>query len=226
MLTEFQKQIYNIHLASYKKRQKKPYKLRENFEGFEQEHPEETLTLMRLERFFQNYSGINPKLFFNAPYIVHEDLEYKNLHYYNSQAAIKSYNLYLKLIEAATPDSDFQLEYINDSLKFIRDFCIEHKITLVNYMYFKEGITYSWAVHLAQHKVSFFVILGFCIFNIPIHDHIYDMPEDELDMLLGDLPKNYAQFKDQLETSTKARSYVFNGLRLIEKDINDHLQSK
>jgi len=226
MINDFQKRLYNLHLATYKRHQKKPYTHRMNFDNFEREKPEETLWLLKLEKFFTNYSKINIKQFFDAPYVIHEDKDYFSLEFYTAQAAINTYRLYMKQAETQLPDSICQLEYIKDSLKFIKEFCIKQKIRLVDYMFYKEGLTYSWAVHIAEHKTSIYAIMGFSLYTPEkIYDHMFEMPDDEREMLLGDIVNNFPIYKAQFEKSVTAKQLLIKGQEVINKEIEKSLNN-
>jgi hypothetical protein len=224
-ITENQKRIYNLHLKISRSSQKKPYRLRENFETFEKEKPEEYLWLQKIDHLFTSHPQINEKLFLSAPYHLYDDEEYFSLNYYTSQAAIKAYTTYLKQISDKSPDSPFQLEFMKDSLEFLKGYCIEHHIDLVQYLKKIEQVTYIWSVHLAEHKISPYVIIGFKYFNIPIYDTIFSIPEDEREMLISELANNYRIYQNRLDNSELAKKFLIAGINIISQGIIKHLQS-
>lgn len=224
-LNEDQKKLYNFHLAFFKRRQNKPYTLRVNFDNFEKEKPDEYVQLVKLDRFFRNHDAVNKRLFFEAPYKIFEDREYFDIGFYNSQAAIKCYTTYLRQMEQQDPDCMDQCQFIIDSLIFIKDFCCENKITVINYLKHKEQLSLSWAVHLAEHKTSFYVILGYTYFGVRIRERISDIPPDELDMLMGTIVKNYDIYQNKLDNSEKAKKLVKNGIEKIDKLVNEYLKN-
>lgn len=223
-LTEDQKRIYNHHLSTYKRYQQKPYTLRQKFDEFQEENPEHYNALVKLESFFKNHQQVNRKLFFDAPYEIYEDCDYFDLAYYTTQKAIKCYTVYLKQLNTQSVDTPSQLQFIKDTLSLIKEYCIEHKITLVQYMSFKDGLTFAWASHIASNQTSFYVILGFNYFNFNVFDHMFEMPDDERTMLLGNIVENYLIYKTKLDDSKSAKRLVIEGLKTIEKSINKHLQ--
>lgn len=222
-INENQRNIYNLHLQTYRRFQNKPYKLRENFDDFDINKPEEYLWLQKIDQLFRTHPQINKKLFFEAPYRLYEDQTYFSLNYYTSQKAIKSYTLYLKQINEQLPDNEFQLEFMKDSLVYIKKYCIEKKIDLVQYFDMIEQVTYSWAVHLAEHQVSPYVIVCFTFFNIPVYDKIFDMSVDERIMLIPEFADNYSLYKKRLLESNKAKKFLMNGIKLISENINRSL---
>lgn len=224
-VTKEQQKIYNQHLSSYRRHQNKPYTLRENFDDFEKEKPEDYVNLMKLERIFNQHSQLNRRYYFEAPYKIYPDKDYFNLQFYTTMAAIKTYSLYMKQINAASPDSPDQMYYINDSLIFIRNFCIENNITLSQYLAFRKYLALSWATHLADHNISIYVFLGFDYLNLSVYDMFFNMPEDERELLLGDIIENYPIYKDNLNKSKHAKHLVIEGLKGINKYIKNNLKS-
>ena len=112
------KGIYNLHLSTYRTNKNKPYKIRQNFDNFAEEHPEDYKHLLRIEKLFSMCPAINRRLYFRAPYHIYKDKEYFDLRYFTTQSAIKSYNLLLKEHEGQSPDSPSQIEFIKESLFF------------------------------------------------------------------------------------------------------------
>jgi hypothetical protein len=224
-ITKDQKRIYNLHLSTYKKRQNKPYTLRENFENFSTEHPEDYVNLMKIERFFNNHKYINQRCYFEAPYQIYKDRTFFDLQFYTTMAAIKMYNLYMQQLNEKLPDSQSQLEYVKESLLFIRDFCIENKITLLEYLKFRKALTLSWATHLAEYKITFYVLLGLEEFGVRVYDLLFNMPEDERELLLGDIVEKYAIYKDNFKKSKIAKQFIIAGLKKIDIFIKENLIS-
>lgn len=224
-ITEEQKRIYNHHLSTYKRHQNKPYTLRANFDEFEKEKPEEYVCLVKLESFFNNHDHVNRKLYFDAPYRIYEDRDYFDLCYYTSQAAIKCYTLYLKQLNEQSIDAPSQIEFIKDTLTFIKDYCILHRLPLLQYLNFKENLTFTWATHIAEHKTSIYVIQGFDYFNFRIYDHMFEMQPDERELLLENIVENYATYKAKLDSSKLAKKLIIEGLKIIDKSINESLKS-
>jgi hypothetical protein len=224
-ITENQKRIYNQHLSTYKHHQNKPYTLRENFDEFAEKDAEHYQCLIKLDNFFYNHKYVNRKLFFDAPYVIYEDREFFDLCFYNSQAAIKCYTLYIKQLEEQSPDGKSQLEFISDSLKFIRDYCIERKVHLIDYFKLNDCITSQWGIDFVANNVSIYVLLGFEYFNIPIKDMMIGMPQEERELFFENALNNYALYKEKLGNSKKAKKLVIEGIKAIDKNINENLQS-
>lgn len=217
--------IYNLHLSSYKKHQNKPYKFKVNFENFEEEKPEEYVYLIKLDRILSSNSQINQYLYFQAPYEIYKDKEYFSLQFYTTMAAIKTYNLYTKQLNAKLPDNDDQLQFIKESLKFIQNFCITHKLNLSEYLIYREFVTLSWATHIAECKVSPYVMLGFETFGIIVYNLLFNMAPDERELLLEDFVENFRLYSSNYKKSKITKVFVTKGIQQINKNINEYLKS-
>jgi hypothetical protein len=206
----------------------KPYKLRQNFDNFAEEHPEDYKHLLRLERLFANCPSINRKLYFRAPYHLYKDKEYFDLRYFTTQAAIKSYNLLLKEHEEQSPDSPAQIEFIKDSLFYVRDYCILNNMTLGNYLgNDKKDISPRWAVDMVSNNISIYTLIGFEYFGIHMKEMIQSsIPEDEIEMFFGDYVKDYQLYKNRLNNSTKAKRLIIEGIKNITKNITKKIQNE
>ena len=224
-LTNSQKQLYNQHLSTYKRRQNKPYTTRADFDTFVKDKPEDYQCLIRLDNFFTNHPAVNRKLFFDAPYKIYEDKDFFNLGYYNSQAAIKSYTLYLKQLSEQSPDSASQLEFITDSLKFIHQFCMDKKIYLRQYFEHSEGQNLSWVANFANHNTSIYALIGFTYFGTPIKDLMMSLPFDEIQMFFENELTNYTIYKTNLDNSKTAKKLIMEGIKIIDKRISKDLKS-
>lgn len=218
-VSEFQKIIYNDHLAIYKRVQKKPYTIKKDFNDFDKTKPHEFNSLLKLETFFINHSNVNRRLFLESPYMLYKDKNYFDLSFYTTQAAIKCYTTYLKQLDLMNPDNDEQIQYIKDSLRFIMDFCLQQKIKLIDYPEFKEQVMYSWCVHMAQNMISPYVILGFNYFGKDIISIASNMSIEEREMVIPQFC-DYSIYNDymrKLDASTVAKEIITQYLPLIQK---------
>lgn len=209
-------------MSTFRNMSGKPYKYRENFDKFETEHPEDFLYLQRLENFFRNYSSINPKIFFKAPFILYKDGGYFDLKYYTSQRAIKGYTTYLKQLEEELPDSKNQLEFIKDSLLHIKDFCINNNITVSEYLKHRKGVSLTWMCDVVKTNISPYLVVGLSYFNLSLYSLIDDTPEDECEMLLGGLLSNYPSFKTKMDNSKHAKTLVIKGIQTINNILKNN----
>jgi len=220
MINENEKRIYNLYLSVSRSSRNKPYSLRKNFDEFEKDT--DYVPLKRVCNFFNKFPQIKPYLYFKAPFVVWGSVEYFPLVFFSSQKAIKSYTIYFKQLQEQSPDSNEQLEFIKESLKFIALFCIKNKIHLNDYPTFKQGSTFSWMKHVKEHNISIYPIFGF----FGVLDIISSIPEDEKELLLSDIAENIVVYKTRFIQSKEAQQLIKDGMQCINKVIENDLNKK
>jgi hypothetical protein len=204
-------------MQTYRNAQNKPYKFRSNFENFETESPEEYAALLKLDAFLERYKYINVKTYLKAPYLIHPDIGFIKLKFYNTQKAISYYNMYLKQLESQSPDSKGQLEFIKESLKYIKNFCLENNLTFQDYLKHRKGVSLTWMVDVLSSNISPFLVIGLSYFNIPLEELVQDTPNDECEMFLNDLTYNSYRYKMDLDKSKYAKEFIIRGVKAINE---------
>ena len=219
MINEKEKDLYNTYLAVSRSSRNKPFKLRQNFDDFE--NTPEHINSRKIVRFLSQFPQIKANLFFRAPYELYKDTEYVDLKFYTTQKAVKTYTVYMKQLQEESPDSDHHIQFIKDSLRFIGMFCIKNKIPLEEYVTHSSGATYSWMKHVKEHNISIYVM-----FEFPnIFDIIRATPNDELDLLLGSIAVGLAGYRNKYSTSKNARRVVKEGFKRIKRVIDESVNS-
>ena len=160
MITDTQKQIYNLYLRSLAEGSDRPYKVRKNFDNLKTEYIEE---LKKLEAFFIKFPHFLRYEYFQAPYKIYQDeKKYYSLKFYSGYKGMQTCLAYFKSLKESDPDG--QLDYLKESLKFITNFCLEKGIQLEQYPDYKSVAQKDFLIHLKQHKVSFYAAFAtFCI---------------------------------------------------------------
>lgn len=209
MINEKEKELYNLYLTISRSCRNKPFKLRKNFDDFED--TKEHNHVRKLCRFLRQFPQIKAPVFFKAPFELYKDLEYVGLDFYSSPKAIKAYTTYMQQLQEESPDSHHHITFIKDSLRFIGMFCIKNKISIKEYPTFSLGSTYTWMKHVKEHNVSIYVMFSFP----KVFDIIRSVPNDELDLFLGNIAPSLAQFKNRYDTSKEARRIVKEGFKRI-----------
>lgn len=92
MVTSFEKHIYNCYLATVRSGQGRPYKLRKQWEGFE-EKPE-YYQIKKLANFFNRHDNIDMTEFFKAPFVIYPEPANYDLKFYTTLKAAKIYKIY------------------------------------------------------------------------------------------------------------------------------------
>lgn len=215
-LSKYEELIYNTHLKTSRTHMQQPFRYRKDFTGISQEKAN---LLKKLSHFFNKFRHIDMEDFFLAPYKVYKDETYFDLSYYTTLKAIKAYTIYQQQLEQLEPDSSDQLKNIQKSLIYINQFCTENNITLSEYLFHKTNIAPSFTLHLKEHKVNIYTLLGLTKFSAAVKN----LDPDLTKFTLGEsFYNNIDVFRTKLLNSKKAIILVQKGLQKI----NDNLQKK
>lgn len=92
-MTEKQQRIYNMYLQAASLGVGHPFKMRKDFEGFEESNPEDYAAILKLEKLFNDLPGLNIYDYFAAPYkLDKERFNYKlELKWYLTFMGMKYY---------------------------------------------------------------------------------------------------------------------------------------
>jgi hypothetical protein len=208
--------IYNTYLRISKKRQNKPFKLRTNWENFEQSdyYP----TLVKLKSFFDRNYIVNVEDFFTAPYEVYEEEGFYDLSFYNSMTAIKVYGIFCDKKNNLDPDSELQKNSVLRGIVFIYKFCLDKKISLSDYLLFKEqgANVNSFVVHLKEKKISTYNLFPFKNF-----DKVWSSIDyNTLRFVLDDVASKISIYRSKFYGSKLTKNISITGLKVIEKKLN------
>ena len=219
-ISEIQKEIYNIFLESLANSLNRPFTPREDFFDFPTDKLEQ---LIKVCTFFEKHPHINKKAFFDAPYKVFSDKKTYYLDFYSKPNALKTYFLYINLLDNQNPDEPDNLEAIKNGIIFIKNFCLEKKIKFSQYINYSESVTYSWCQHLLSQNITIYNILAFSSFGVNIYMMISNMPGDERELFLGHYETDLNEYRQKYNDAKKARVLLNSGYKKIEKIIEDGL---
>lgn len=208
-MTEFEKLIYNLFKLAYCSSNGKPYSFRKDFGSVDDKTKDK---LSKLESFFKKYNNIPPKYFFEAPYKIYND-GYYDLDYFLSRKALKTYSLYKNILLNSGPDSDYNLEKVIESLKFIKWFCKEKSIQIDKYLYNKTGIVYDFVDHLVRNKISIYVLFYYDDFKSIFSQIMID----DKKFIFGDMYLNWDIMYRKYMNSEKCRKLVQQGFDKLKK---------
>ena len=207
-MTEKEKVIYNNFLEVSKKINNKPVRYRKNFDNF----PDENYILItKLSRFFSKFNHLKVKDFFEAPYFVYDE-NYFDLKFYLSQKAIKSYTLYNDKFLLNNPDDGKTLSKMQESIKFIYNYCKEKDINIKDYLTIKEGEYNVFLKHIKNRDIIIFILFAFSNFEKvvgSIDTDIKNMYSSNFSRL------NYIRTK--YYSSSKAKKIINNFKIFVEK---------
>ena len=210
-MTEFEKDIYNKYLKAIANGAGRPYKLRKNFEGFEDDP--KYFKVQKIASYLMLNWQVNADLFFEAPYKLYEldDGKSYTLDFYTTRKAKGAYKKYLKWLELKSPDLDTNLQFLKESIIFVYRYCTEHNLTFDEYMYYSEGLTPAWMTHYFDRKISIYLLLAFD----KLSDIIFSMESTHRKMVLGNLDEMYPILKHNYLTSTIASKMAIKGITMI-----------
>ena len=216
-MTEQEKHIYNNYLIVTRSKQGKPFKVRKDFDKFEENKCYSYVK--RLCSFFNRYPHIKVKEFFEAPYEIYSDTQHVSIDYYLTRAAIKAYSLYQKKIQDLSPDH--QIESIRSSLQHIGSFCMRNNLTLEQYVHHKTGCIYTWMLHYREHQINIYSLFEMG----DILSIVSNTPTDERELLTDDLSKVITTFKTRYTTSSTAKQFVKEGTNRLKRFLKESLNS-
>jgi hypothetical protein len=164
--------------------------------------------LIRLEKFFISNPNINIVDFFNSPYEIYGPEEYFDLKFFTSQKSISIYSLYIKKVMESDPDKI--LDRILSGIKFIKDFCLQNKISVIDYANHMTGLYPTFVLHLKNFTYPLYII-----FYIPNAEQKFiKIPSDEKIFLFSDnVYSNINELKRKVQNSLNAH-------RVLEAWIN------
>jgi len=209
IMTQFEKHIYNTYLATSRTSQNKPFKLRKDFDNLDES---KYIAIKRISSFLKRFPHIKIEDYFKAPYQIYSDETHFPLDYFASLKATKAYTLFQKKLVNMDPDSDDQLTSIKQSLVFIYNFCFENKINPKNYIDHKTKNEYSFVLHLKEHKVNIYTLLGYKT----LENNLRTRDAEVIKYIIGeDIYNNISVFRTKLYNSNKAIKLVDLGLQKI-----------
>jgi hypothetical protein len=207
LISDFEKQIYNTYLSTYKKAQGKPFTYRKKFDDIDEST---AFLLKKLAIFFNNYKAVKLADFFQAPYKIYNE-QFFDLSFYISPKATKAYTLYQKKIQTENPDNSEILEFTANSLKFIKNFCNSKNINVKDYLNYADGSTPFYMKHLQEHNVNFYSLFGYNDFHKRFKSIGYELSR----FMLGDITDSVDTMYNNFVKSTKNKVLVREGLKKI-----------
>lgn len=187
-LTE--QKMYNDYIVISSKQLNRPFKLRKNFDGFD----EEKLKLIKkICHFFKENPHLRKDIFFKAPYIVYENQkQLLPLKFFVSMKAMKLYRSYFDLLKQDL-DNDVSLQELKMNLKFILGFCKQKGIPINDYFFFKSkgNQVNDYLIHIKNRKIT----LESCFFKKSmisiLHKDISDVDLQSLYLGGQDIKESY-----------------------------------
>ena len=191
-MTEFEKLIYNKHLAETRSNQGKPFKLRQNFDNVDESTK---LYLTKLANFYNKQKNININKFFKAPFAIYKDKPHLGLDFYLSMKAVKLYREYINSINRQSPDSDDAKMSFKLSMEFVIKFCKEKKIKFSDYVnYREENSMNSFFEHLKHGKITLLFLFMYPSFESQLKTVDVEIRQHILGDTFNDIAKMRVKF--------------------------------
>lgn len=212
-MTEFEKLIYNKHLAITRSSRGTPFKLRKNWNNIDDTTK---LCLKKLSNFFNKHKSINMDKFFKAPHAIYTDKPHTPLDFYLSMKAVKLYREYINMLNRKSPDSEESLKVFKESAKFVIKFCAEKKIKFSQYpSHCEKNSLPSFYQHLKHGKVSVYFLFMFSDFE----KHLKTLDPETRKFVIGDvveeIPKMRAKFYNCNENTKNTHSKIIEMAKKI-----------
>ena len=212
-MTQFEQTIYNLYLKTSRSRQNKPFRLRKQFDNFEN-NPNYGY-VKKLSAFFGKYKHVGLEDFFDAPYHVYTDTGSYDLKFYTTQKAIKAFSLYRQKIENSAPDSNTQINFTKKSLAFIYKFCKDNELKLNEYLQHKDGNVNAFFIHLKEGKVNLYTLLYF----ENLHNMIQKMDQDIIEFMFPNFYRKVSESRTKYNNTPKIKSLINEGFDIIKKGL-------
>lgn len=220
MISEKEKGLYNKHLVISRSIRNQPFKIRKDFDGFES--TVEYAYLRKVSNILDQFPQIKSEIFFKAPYLLYTDENWFDLKFFTTQKAIKVYTVYFKKLQEESPDSDENIAFIKDSLRYIGKYCITNNICIPEYITHTTGITKAWMKHVRNHDVSLYCLMEFN----NLESVIANTPNDEVDLFLDNINDKIILYRNRYSTSKIARKLVQEGLTRIIELVNKTIKKE
>jgi hypothetical protein len=199
-LTEFEKYLYNKHLAISRISKNKPFRPKADFSDIKD--TDKHKFLKRISIFLQKHPDVDHETYFVSPYKLYPDVSYFGLDYFASMRAIKSYTLYKKQQLLENPDK--QIDDVSKSLRFIANFCVQNKIHFHRYPFHKTADLYTWMLHYKQNKINIYSLFEFT----DVHSSLSEISDDTKGFFVHDFATQFHNLKMKYNNSNHIKPYV------------------
>lgn len=195
MISDLQKEIYNLYLKELAIKNNRPFARRKDFDNLSEAIKTD---LLKLELFFIRNPEINRDLYFKAGFTFSNDT-FLTLGYFHNLNVLKHYAKLEKQRYNVFIDSDESIKDFVEGLKFIISFLKENNLTLKDYSNCKNDYQIYWyLIHLKLHKISLYHLHTF---NISIQG----FEEDILNIYLENFRQKFFETRRQYTFSKKLK---------------------
>ncbi len=207
MITQLEQNIYNSYLYAARTSKDKPFRPRKNFSKIGEM---DCAYLKKLSIFLQRYNHINLNDWFIAPYKIYGTDEYFDLHFYTTRKALKCYTTHIKQQEMEDPDNESTIQRLKDSLHFIYNYCIEHNLTVGEYIKEETGNLPTMLQHIKDHKINFYMLQ-----TLEVDSILRKVEPSVLNFIVSDFWTIFSKTRTQFLSSKELKVKARKGLNII-----------
>lgn len=188
ILTEAQKEIYNLYLKGLANKNSRPYNKRKDFSDIDNDIK---YSLIKLDNFFKRNPEINRQIYFDAGFRCAKDT-FLSLSFFHNSFILKEYSKLINERYNLDIESDSTVSDFISGLKYIVSFVKENNIKFNDYPNAVNSTGIKWMlIHLKEQKISLYHFHFFEIF-------LKDLGPDEiLNIYLADFRNKFCDTKRQ-----------------------------
>lgn len=221
-MTDGEKDIYNAWLKATAIANKRPYRIRKNFDDVDDSV---ALSLEKLYKISNNFPGINMVDYFLASYNVTGD-KFINLEEFTKLKALRNYKDQNEIIKKSEFGDPERTRRMVAGFSHIIDFCDKNGKTFAQYIgeCGKNGI-YQWISDYSEHKITNDNLVGFDLIGFGVENAIRKvLTSEEISCIFGDIQHDV--FGDYDTMTDENRNLLVSLMKRINKIIKDKQQNK
>lgn len=176
--------------------------------------PATCLVLETLDKFLTAYPNIEWSAYFSAPHKIYSDDTKYPLEFFTTQKAKKVYAVYMKSLETQDPDSPDSLIRLQQSLKFVFEFCKAKGLTFSDYGAYCEDSLPCVVDHLKTHKINYYTLHSIGISRLNIEQRI-------LDFVFGDFYGMLQATKNKFYASKTMKEFSKQAIQKLTNKLNE-----
>lgn len=191
-MTDKQKRIYNMYLQASSLGVGHPFKMREDFDDFENKQPEDYAAILKLEKLFNDLPGLNIYDYFAAPFKI-DKVRFSRkmeLKWYLGFLAMKMYKMtFFHQFEHNTLSNAETKEDIEKDFDALAR-AVENGVSLKSILVAPDDITPpKWVDLYYKHAITDWFLVAFRLLGRDLVDSLNPMfrqgivPEDHLDFI-------------------------------------------
>lgn len=195
MQDEEKLKVYNAYLRATAEASNRPWNNRGSLKGLSSEKMQD---LSRVCMFFEQYSHIDPLVFFRASF-SERDEKYIPLSGFLKRSAVAAYTRYISRLRGMDPESDEVVSSFARGVYFIHEFCKERGSRFMDYPLLEtENGAKCFVSHLLSQKITLYNIHMFKL-------DMSDFPMDYMGLVMSDFESEYTRTRTNYLCSTRMR---------------------